>query len=145
MQTHRKTGRAPSAKRGISGHRFDPIRWTVNRAADEFGLDRHALSGRLKRSDECPGPDNLFSTQQICRVVFGDLESERIREVRSKADLNEQQLRKQAGQLVDVEDFARRYDPIFTNFVRVVKSSKLTEDDQIEILNEVAKLHEVKE
>jgi hypothetical protein len=141
----RKTISVPTSGESRIRNHIAPIRWTVHRAADEFGLDRHALSGRLKRSDECPGPDNLFSTQQICRVVFGDLESERIREVRSKADLNEQQLRKQAGQLVDVEDFARRYDPIFTNFVRVVKSSKLTEDDQIEILTEVAKLHEVKE
>ena len=120
------------------GRPFDPIRWTLERASREFGMDKKTLSGRVKRAGILPGPDGNWSTAQIAAAVFGDLESERIRETRSKADLNEQKLATEQNRLVDRDDFARTWQDRFLSMVRIIKSSKLSEDEQHAIQTELA-------
>jgi hypothetical protein len=117
------------------------IRWTIERAAPEFGLNPRTLSARLKQSNLDPSADGTWTTQQIVRAIYNDLESERIRETRSKADLNEQELRKRNGELVDIEDFCKKFEPIYVNCARIVKSSKLTIEEQDSMLNDLVKIH----
>lgn len=111
-------------------------------ACYEIGINPRTLAGRLKQGSIDPDTDGTYSTKQIIQAIYNDLESERIRELRSKSALNELELRRKEGELIDLEDFAKRYEPIFTNLVRIVKSSKMTEDEQNEILTAVTKLHE---
>lgn len=67
------------------------IRWTVNAAASEFSHDRRTIRRRLSAAGEQAGPDGKFSTQQICRAVFNNLELERTRLTRAQADIAEVQ------------------------------------------------------
>lgn len=62
------------------------IRWTVNSAESEFGLNRRTINKRLRQSDIQPGDDGKFSTAQICSAVFGDIDSERLRLTKEQAD-----------------------------------------------------------
>jgi hypothetical protein len=63
-----------------------PIRWTVEKAASEFQIDRKTLSKRIRGGDIRPGTDGRFSTEQICAAVFGDYRREQLREMRERAD-----------------------------------------------------------
>jgi hypothetical protein len=61
------------------------IRWTVERAASEFQIDRKTLTKRIRAGDVRPGADGKFSTEQICAAVFGDYRREQLRELRERA------------------------------------------------------------
>lgn len=62
------------------------MRWEVGIAAKEWGVHRQTLSARLKRENLLPGKDGCFSTAQIDEAINGDLEGERLRELRERAD-----------------------------------------------------------
>ena len=82
------------------------VRWTVAAAAVEFGLDDLTLSKRIKTSEIVPGADGKFSTRQICAAVYGDMDGEKLREVRHRAnllELQEQQLRRELVPVADVQ------------------------------------------
>ena len=82
------------------------VRWTVAAAAVEFGLDDLTLTKRIKTSEIVPGTDGKFSTRQICAAVYGDMDGEKLREVRHRAnllELQEQQLRRELVPVADVQ------------------------------------------
>lgn len=119
---------------------YKRLDWTIERACYEFGINPRTLSGRLKQAGTDPDAAGHFTTKQIVQAIYNDLESERIRETRSKADLNEQEFRKRQGLLVDVDEFSREWEPRFVSMVRIVKSSKLTEDEQNQLLGELSQV-----
>jgi hypothetical protein len=47
------------------------VRWTVEHAATEFGLDRRTLAKRIREKSIEEGGDGKFSTHAICEAVFG--------------------------------------------------------------------------
>ncbi len=55
---------------------LEPIRWTLERGAAEFGIDRTTLSKHLVAKSIIAGDDSKFSTADICRAIFSDLEFE---------------------------------------------------------------------
>lgn len=130
--------KAPGNKRGVKHTR---ICWSIEMAARELGTDARTISKRLTTAGIDAGPDGFWSTKQIVAAYCGDLESERIRKTRAEADQIEKQNRKLDGELVDVEEFVKKYAPIFVSMSRVVKSSKLTDEEKDSILNELAKLN----
>ena len=67
------------------------IRWSIYRAAMEFGIDRRTLARRLAAASTEPGPDGHYSTGDIVRAVFNNLELERTRLTRAQADIAEVQ------------------------------------------------------
>ena len=82
------------------------VRWTVAAAAVEFGLDDLTLTKRIKTSEIVPGTDGKFSTRQICAAVYGDMDGEKLRDVRPRAnllELQEQQLRRELVPVADVQ------------------------------------------
>lgn len=137
MHTKRRNGTGKGAV-------TNAIRWTIHRAADEFGIERHTLAGKMKRSECVVGSDGCYSTQQIATVIFDDLKAEQIRKTRAEADGHEIANRQKLGQLVDVEEFCRRYDPVFLDVKRLVMSSKLTDQEKDDLLAGMAKLLEGK-
>lgn len=127
-----------------AGRKFEPIRWTLERASREFGLDKKTLSGRVKRQGELPGEDGRWSTQQMVRAIYDDLEFERIRKTRAEADGQEMLNRKTAGELVDLEQLASRLEPVMIEMKRIVLSSGLKHADQDRMLGELARAFELK-
>ena len=123
---------------------FTRIEWTLERAGSEFNINHRTLANRLRQAGIDPDAGGKWTTLQIVRAIYSDLESERIRKTRAEADQIETQNREAEGRLIDKEEFAKRYDPIFIDCVRIVRSSRLTEVEQDELLGGLAKVHEVK-
>ena len=89
--------------------KIQSIRWTVERAATEFGCARETLSGRLKRGGIVAGADGKFSTKQICAAVHGDLESEKLRNLRDDAEIKEFELGRLKRELIPAENVQREW------------------------------------
>lgn len=111
-------------------------------ASAEFAVNPRTLSARLTQSGISPAKDGKFSTKEIARAIFGDLEIERTRLVRAEAIAQERDNRKTDEKLIDLDEFAKDYEPIYLAIVRVIKSSRLAEHEQIEILNSLHELHQ---
>jgi hypothetical protein len=63
----------------------EPLRWSVERAAREFGLSVGTLRKALNKNSARPGEDGCYSTQEITAALFGELHLEKIRTQRALA------------------------------------------------------------
>jgi hypothetical protein len=64
----------------------NPLRWSLLRAATEFGIDRQTLGKRLQDAGQEVGGDGLFGSAQLASAfVGGDIHAERLRETRARA------------------------------------------------------------
>lgn len=123
------------------GRKVKPrIAWTHEQASYEFNIDRKTLSGRLRQAGIDPGADGKFTTVQIVRAIYSDLESERIRKTRAEADQVEMENAEKAGKLIDAEDWSRRWAPMFASITRLIRTSELTDDKKDSVLNELGKI-----
>ncbi len=122
---------------------FKRIMWTLERAASEFNINPRTLSARMKQAGIEYKPGSGWTTLQVVRGIYNDLESERIRKTRAEADQVELQNAEAQGRLVDIEEFAKRWESKLVNMVRIIRSSKLTDAEQDDILrglaNEISK------
>lgn len=57
-----------------------PLRWTIERASHEFKIAPATLRKILQGTE--PDQGGCYPTEQICRCLFGDLQSEKIRKER---------------------------------------------------------------
>ena len=78
------------------------IRWTTEKSASEFGIDRKTLTKRIRKAGIEPGDDGKFSTSQICAAIFGDKASEELRKTREEADKLALHNAEKRGQLVEL-------------------------------------------
>lgn len=101
LSVKRKRTRGPKAAGGI--------RWTLLKAAQESGVTRETIRRGLRRDGIEPGPDGCYSTRQILQAVHGDLEAERIRETRARAELLEMEAAEKRRTLVSMEEVAKIY------------------------------------
>ena len=118
-----------------------PIRWTVNRAVTELGLDAKTLTKRLATGNFAPGEDDCYSTQQIFAAVGGDDKAEKRRKTIADADTAELKNKRLSGALVP-RDRAIRFCSsvaiIFREYVRGCRA--LPEKTRLELLAEMADL-----
>jgi hypothetical protein len=59
-----------------------PLRWSVEKGAQEFAVSISWLRKALAKESIVCASDSCFSTQEICRAVFGSLREERLRKER---------------------------------------------------------------
>ncbi len=85
------------------------LRWTILRAADECGVPREAVRRGLRAAGIEPGEDGRYTTRQIFQALHGDLEAERIRETRARAELLEMEAEEKRRTLVSMEEVAKLY------------------------------------
>ena len=119
-----------------------PIRWTIQRASVEFGLHRETLAKYLRREGVQPGSDGKFSTQDICRGVFGDLTGEKTRETRARADLLEIELAKERQQLIRVQNVFGLLEGSFIAIRERILGSHLSRAEQEDILRQLVALQD---
>lgn len=115
------------------------MRWSVDLAGAEFGLDRRTVAKRLAQASIAPDTDGKFSTKQIVTAVFSDAMRERQRLVKAQADLAEHQLAERQQQLFPKEMVMRVQGTIFANIRNRILASNLTTQEQSELF---AELHE---
>src|SRR6516165_12283604 len=116
------------------------LRWTVMRAAAEFGMHRDTLTKYLRREGIHPGPDGKFSTQEIVKGVYGDLRSEQVRETRARADKLELELAKERQQVIPAPRVFQFLENIFVAVKAKITSSSLSDLEQERILNDLVSL-----
>jgi hypothetical protein len=88
------------------------IRWTTAKAGAEFGCDPATLANKIKREGLLPGDDGMFSTRDICSAVFGDMEGEKLRNLRRDAELKEVELGRLKRELIPAENVQREWSAV---------------------------------
>lgn len=117
----------------------EPCRWTMERAAKEFGCDRKTLSKRLTERGETAGEDGRFSTKQIADALYIgiDLEKQQARLTELKGDIATVELSRIRNEVLDTETVNRVWENIGVAIRRTVLTSGLSNKEKDHILNEL--------
>jgi hypothetical protein len=91
-----------------------------------------------------PDDGGMWSTKQIASAVYGDLELARIREVTAKAEMFEKQNLESDKALVDVDEFCKRYETVYVELVRIIRTSGLSDTEQDGLLTKLSEAHTAK-
>lgn len=124
-----------------------PLRWAINKAASEFGIDRRTLERRLAEASVSPGRDRKYSTGQICAAVFGDMDSAKLRRANAEADLAEMDRNERAKKLISADIVQSVWTDALSQMRAIVMAAdlpKLTRTQLIKQLKEIP-LSEYKE
>jgi phage terminase Nu1 subunit (DNA packaging protein) len=111
-----------------------PLRWTLEKAAMEFGIHRSTLTKKLRQGDAEPGTDGRYSTQQLVSAIFNDATSERTRLYREQADKLAIENSKSRLETIDVETVYKAYEGCFISIRQTILASNLTDVEKSEIL-----------
>lgn len=122
----------------------EPIRWTMERAAKEFGRDRKTLSKYLTERGERAGDDGRFSTKQIADALYigVDLEKEQARLTARNADIAEVRLARARNEVIDTETVFRIWENIRVAITRTILTCGLTHKEKDHILSELKSFNE---
>lgn len=120
--------------------RASSVRWGLEQAAAEFGINPRTLSGNLRRGSIEAGEDSKFSTAQICAAIFGDKAGEDLRKVREEADKLALHNSKARGSLVEVEAAFRHYQGVFVALRQRILGSSLSDKEKDDLLNNMTGL-----
>lgn len=113
------------------------VRWTIEEAAAEFDIAPKTLAKRLKTQGVDCGDDGKWSTLQMHRAVAGDIQGERLRETKERADklaLENSQLR---GTLLNVDLLRPAFSDWATAITQKVKASHLSQAEKGALLKEL--------
>lgn len=119
------------------------LRWSVTRAAKEFGCDFKTLVKRLTAAGIVPGPDHRYSTVEICRALFldgGDIDAEKLRKVRLECDLLQRKLDEADGRLLDADAVLRCWSQAVLNVRGAVLALPLPEANRHAILDAICEV-----
>ena len=114
----------PASSFGMPKKPFPPVRWTINHAAAEFGIDRATLSNRLRAAGIAAGTDGRFSSKQIAAAVLGDRGAEltaKTRAERENWELRNEEIRRTRIPIDMVESFTKR---LCDNIAGILKSRR---------------------
>lgn len=117
------------------------IRWSVDRAAAEFGIDRRPLERRLVEVGAKGGVDKKFSTAEICAAVFGDLKAEKLRAAKEDADRKWLANEKEKGNLIEKGFMVKKMMDVFVVVRQKIMSfPNLLDEEKNQLLNEIRSL-----
>jgi hypothetical protein len=123
--------------------KLECIRWSIELAASEFGIDRKTLTKRLKANDEEASGDGKFSTAQMFKAIAGDLESERIGLISAQRIGQEIKNAESAGELVPTRKVLALCERIIIPIRQKIISSSLTEQERHDLLSDLVRLGDV--
>ena len=113
--------------------------WTVSKAANEFGLDRHTLQKRLTLAGVQPAEEG-YTTRDIVRSVYGDMDGEKLRKMSAEADLAEMERDERSRLLISSETVAKVWTDALANLRAQVMAAdlpKVTRAQLIKSLKEI--------
>ena len=113
------------------------VRWSVERAASEFQIDRKTLTKRIRAGDIRPGTDGKFSTEQICSAVFGDYRRDQLREMRGRADKLEIETQTMRKERIPLDVVKQVNDECFQAIAGIIKASGLPPDKVNEMFEQL--------
>jgi phage terminase Nu1 subunit (DNA packaging protein) len=113
------------------------IRWRINNAASEFGIDDETLSKRLKAMGVQAAEDGTFATIEVARAAFGDLERAKVKLTEAQAARQEVALTRERNEVLPVEVILAFMQNMGFAIRRVILTSPLPVADQDEILSQL--------
>jgi hypothetical protein len=113
------------------------IRWNIEVAAREFGINPRTLSANLVKADQQPGEDGMFSTPQVCSAVFSDYEQENTRLRKAQADQAELDLSVARKEVVPVEIAFQTVSNMLFSVRRVIETSEIPNEQKDEIYEQL--------
>ncbi len=87
--------------------RNQPLRWSIEWASKEFGIDRRTLTKTLTAAGISAGSDGKWATREILVAIYGDKDAAELRLTLAKAAQIERKNRVADGQLVETEAVCR--------------------------------------
>lgn len=123
----------------MAGRKLTEIRWTIELAASEFGLDRRTLTSRIRQLGLEPGKDRKFSTRDIAAAVFGDYDAERIRKTKEEADKLALANARERGELCEVSRVIAFCQGVGVVLRQKILGSSLMESEKDELLLDLRK------
>ena len=117
----------------------EPLRWSVIRAAEEFGLDQVTLRKRLVKAESIPDDTGCYGTLQIISAVFDD--SKTLRDLEVKERTENYRLKNEAikGNLLDKGSMLAGLEISYQSVKNIVMGSLLSEKDKKDILDNLAR------
>ena len=117
------------------------ITLSLDRAAEEFDIDRRTLAKLFSSAEIQPASPDGYTLLQVHRAIAGDLEAEKIRSERAKADLLEIELAEKRGSVVEVETVKELGAKVMLAVrQKILNSAHLLPEEKDELLNEIARL-----
>ena len=117
----------------------EPLRWTIDKAAREFGVHQDTLIKRFSLAKETPDPiTRTYSTRQIIVALYGDIAAERLREVKERADnlmLKNGALR---GELLDRETITKTGEAYIISIRSLIETASMPRNEKDSLLESLA-------
>jgi hypothetical protein len=123
--------------------KLERIRWTIELAASEFGVDRKTVTKGLKALDIEAGADGKYSTADIDKAIHGDLDSERVQMVRAQRIGQEINNSRAIGEIIPTAVAAKLGADLLVPIRQKILSSSLTDDEKTQILEDLVRFGEI--
>lgn len=108
------------------------LRWTIHKAAVEFGLSRETLEKNLRKAGIDAQKD--YSTKDIVNAIYGDFEQERIGKIREEKEKLIRERLVDEGNLVASEEVNQWIDKTMSAIKSVVMASSLLPEEKSDLL-----------
>jgi len=128
--------------RRYSGRNVEQIRWTINMAAQEFDVDAHTVSKRVKAANITPNEDdNCYSTQQMVEALFGGgqeaLRREQISDTKESALLKKDKRRILNRKYVDLELVEKVWSDWTRDLREKINQTNMSPEERSQLLGEL--------
>lgn len=120
-----------------------PLRWNLQRAAREFGAHRETLEKQRRALVIEPGPDQMFTTAQICAMVYGDKQRADITRAQEDAIAAQRRNARESGELIPTAKAVALVEPIMVLVRQKICASSMTEGEKDEILADLERAGEI--
>jgi len=133
-----KDGKPPTAEQLRLLNQLDSqgniYRWSVGRAAAEFGLDPKTLSGRIKAAGVLAGSDGKYSTRDIDCAIHCDYDNEKTRLTKEQADVVALKKAEMLRELVPAKLVERVWAGVMADLRQKISFLELPDGKKAEIL-----------
>lgn len=123
-----------------TGPKSESFRWSINRAAVEFGADNSTLERRRRAAGIEPGEDGCYSTRDVAAMIFGDKEAETIRKISAEARQVELKNAITEGELIPVSSVIKICARVLVPVRQKILSSSLSEQERHDMLEDLVAL-----
>jgi hypothetical protein len=114
------------------------LRWTIERASGEFKLAQNTLRKMLNQGGAEPDASGCYSTEQLCRAIFGDLRAERLRKERELTRKYQLQNQIAEASVLDRAELSKGLAGIADAVVSRIMSSELSRAAKEDILRDLS-------
>ena len=117
-----------------------PVRLKITQAAAEFAIDRRTLERGLSEHGSQPDASGSYSILDCHRACTGDLEAQKIRETRHRANILEMDEAEKRGTLIDTKAVAELGEKVFGAVKAGILASSLLPEEKDDLLKQLQPL-----